>query len=556
MRLFLTLFFLLSVFVSRATDRNQLTYTLRPTYPEKGSRLIVKLELQTQNQTSTQLYVPTVWGNSQASQIFQSLKVKGGKLAVSADSSEVTITHVPGQKIILTYVFWDENDLDSAFTGETIYQPAIRTRFLTFFTNSVLFAVKDEVHAYSDCTINVKEIERMRGSVVSSFGKPDKNGNLYLKNVRNEEVQNGILVSGDYRITETTTKTGQRVTLAIRGKWAFTDADLVQLIQSTIDQQRTFWNDFSQPTFLITVSPVQLQNENSYSYTGTGLHNSFAVNATNGALTTVENLAYLFHHELMHHWIGGTILNAEDEELSYWFSEGFTDYFTRVNMLESGVIDEAGYLQLTDSIFRSHYADKRMNYHNDSIRVHFWDDSYIGKLPYNRGSLFAMLLDVHIRKATDGKDNLKTVMQHLLLTAKSDPSGAKHFHRTWLEKEVKAVSGLDIAPWIDRYVIAGEPIPISLFNEALPQQLTEKRVKVFGFGFSLDKDESGAKKILEIFPETGAATADFKVGDIIRGYDVYMQPDSDSKVLVERDGKEIWVDFHPFEWRMVPQFEK
>lgn len=555
-RLLLLLFAVFSGFALQATAQNQLIYSLQPTYPEKGSRLIVKLELQTLSQKSTQLFVPTIWGDNRASEVFKSLKIKGGKLSVSADSSEITIAHAPGQKIYLTYVFSDPNDLDSAFTDETIYEPAIRKDFLTFFTNSVLFAVKDEVHPYSDCTINVKAIERMHGAVVSSFGKPDKNGNLYLKNVRNEEVQNGILVSGDYRITETTTKTGQRVTLAIRGKWAFTDEELEQLIQSTIDQQRTFWNDFSQPTFLITVSPIQVQNDYGYSMSGTGLHHSFAVNATNGSFTTIGNLAYLFNHELMHHWIGGTILNAADEELSYWFSEGFTDYFTRVNMLESGLIDHAGYLELTDSIFRSHYADKRMNSHNDSIRVHFWDDSYIGKLPYNRGSLFALLLDAHIRKATDGKDGLKTVMQQLLAAAKANESGARQFHRNWLEKEVNSVSGLDIAPWIDRYIIAGEIIPMELYNEALPQKLTEKRCKVFGFGFSLELDDKGAKKILEVFPDTGAAEADFKPGDIIRGYDVYMQPDSESRILVDRNGQEIWIPFHPYEWRIVPQFEK
>lgn len=555
MRLNLLFFFLFTVFASLATDRNQLSYTLRPTYPEKGSRLLVKLELKTLNQQSTQLTVPSVWGSGQTSQIFQTLKVKGGKWVVNADSSAITISHAPRQKITLTYVFSDEHDTDTAFKGETIYLPAIRARFLTFFTNSVLFAVKDEGHPFSDCTINVKAIQQMHGSVASSFGKPDKNGLLYLKDVRNEEVQNGILVSGDYRITETVTKTGQRVTLAIRGKWAFNDEDLVDLIHHTIDQQRTFWNDFTQPTFLITVSPVTPENAFSLSYTGTGLHNSFAVNATNGQLTTTESLAYLFHHELMHHWIGGKIMNAADEELSYWFSEGFTDYFTRVNMRESGLIDESQYLQLTDSIFRAHYSDDRLGIHNDSIRVHFWDDSYIGKLPYNRGSLFALFLDAQISKATDGKANLKTVMQQLLIAANASSSGSKQFHRSWLEAEVKALSGLEIAPWIDRYIIAGEPIPITLFNEALPYPLTEKRCKVFGFGFSFEKDPSGKTKIQDIFPDTGAAEADFRVGDIILGYDVYMQPESDSRVIVERDGKEISIAFHPFEWRSVPQFE-
>ena len=43
-----------------------------------------------------------------------------------------------------------------------------------------------------------------------------------------------------------------------------------------------------------------------------------------------------FAHEHFHTWVGGKIRNDKQEELNYWWSEGFTDYYSRVLALRSG----------------------------------------------------------------------------------------------------------------------------------------------------------------------------------------------------------------------------
>ena len=58
---------------------------------------------------------------------------------------------------------------------------------------------------------------------------------------------------------------------------------------------------------------------NGLSYGGEGLTNSFMSYATNSSRLRLEYMRYLFMHELMHHWIGIAIENA-DEERQYWFS--------------------------------------------------------------------------------------------------------------------------------------------------------------------------------------------------------------------------------------------
>ena len=44
----------------------------------------------------------------------------------------------------------------------------------------------------------------------------------------------------------------------------------------------------------------------------------------------------LFAHEHFHSWTGGKIRNNEQEELNYWWTEGFTEYYSRVLALRSG----------------------------------------------------------------------------------------------------------------------------------------------------------------------------------------------------------------------------
>lgn len=560
MRIHFTLILLLFIPVLAHAQKspNQLTYDIVVKDIAKEGRMEVKMTLAPNGKAITVLDVPKVWGlNSNWSQL-RDVTVKGGRMKVSSDSLQLIITHSPKKKIELDYTVVNCVK-DSMADDREIYLPAIKASYMTAFTNSFLLAISDSVNPTTDCTIRFTSLPYDKlycsfsaGNLAAKDRESSVTRQIRLMNVRNAEVQNGIFVAGDYRITEATSKTGQKVALAIRGKWAFSDSELYSLIDRTMNQERLFWDDFSSPNFLITFTPTLSDHPMSQSYSGTGLHKSFAVSCTNNDRATVASLSYLFYHELMHNWIGNTILNAADEELSYWFSEGFTDYFTRVNMLASGEIDEKGYYQLIDSVFRSYYADDRLTLHNDSIKVHFWDDSYIGKIPYNRGSLFAMYLDCQIRMATSNKASLKTVMQEMLTEAIA--AGGKQFQRDWLQQEVRKQALLDITPWIDNHLISGQPITVEQYNQCLPRKLAEKQCKVFGFGFDYQKDENGDAKITVIRPETGASKADFKVGDIIRGYNVYMQPDSDSQVLVRRDGKDIWIDFHPYEWRMAPQF--
>ena len=103
--------------------------------------------------------------------------------------------------------------------------------------------------------------------------------------------------------------------------------------------QRDFWQDHSQKYFAVTMTPTH--QENGSSYQGSGLTNSFATSASNNDNLDPEGLVYLFNHELQHNWTGHTIVNQNEEE-QYWFSEGFTDYYTLKNIAKNKISDLDG----------------------------------------------------------------------------------------------------------------------------------------------------------------------------------------------------------------------
>lgn len=531
---------------------NELNYTVRFI----REQLEVRLTVNTNDCDSLVLAVPEVWGEHRKWEYLNIGKIKGAVAVISADSTRMTLFPGRNKKAEIHY------SVRGAVPGnpeqQQEYLPFVREQFLTVFAHSLFFSVEDSLRSTTDFTLTMSGIpEKYKGIVHSGFGTIYNNRPLKMYGIPNTDVQNTILVAGDYRIHEQLSATGLSVKLAVRGEWQFSDKVLLDLLVSTVDQQRNFWNDYSTKNYFVTLSPdatTDPADEYSYSAKGTGLRHSFAVTSTNGKGTTLQRLGYMFHHELMHHWIGTTIRNAADEELSYWFSEGFTDYFTYSNMRESGVISDSGYYATLDSLMKQHYGNDRCSAPNTLIREQFFTDPYIGKLPYHRGALFALLLDARIRKANED-NSLKTVMQHMLEEAKQSSGHYRVFERKWLEQEVIRLAGFSITDWIDMFIVAGKPIPPEVFNEFLEKRISEKECKVFGTGFSYEKNALGSYTITEVLSGSGAEEAGVRAGEQLTGYNIYGNTAVQSSLELIRDGETVPVGFYPFVVKKVPQFE-
>jgi predicted metalloprotease with PDZ domain len=107
------------------------------------------------------------------------------------------------------------------------------------------------------------------------------------------------------------------------------------------------------------------------------------------------------------------------EELVYWFSEGFTEYYTRLLLLRSGLMTFEEYIDNYNKVIVDYYCSPYRTEKNKRILKDYWRMGAIRKLPYQRGDILAHNWNVLIRAATGGRFSLDNMMLDLLEAAQS-----------------------------------------------------------------------------------------------------------------------------------------
>lgn len=138
-----------------------------------------------------------------------------------------------------------------------------------------------------------------------------------------------IYATGDLRIYKIVDKKNL-VYLSLHGQFDLKDQEIAFYANKIIKAQRVFFHDNDFPYYLISL----VEGDQPRHMGGTGLTHSFTAYIPQGV--DKQDYITLLAHEHLHNWIGKKIRNTSD--LNYWWSEGFTDYYSRVLALRSGVI--------------------------------------------------------------------------------------------------------------------------------------------------------------------------------------------------------------------------
>jgi predicted metalloprotease with PDZ domain len=409
------------------------------------------------------VYVPSEWASAQhAERGIDALRVAtpGARLAdVSADDSTPTegqmlrrrITHRPGAMLEVHYRLRQIADGEPSAKASTNYLPVIRPGYFEWIGwTSWVVPVVDErkvrVRVHFDGLPD-------DWNFASTFG-------LDRANVSFEgpidTFRQSIFVGGDFRLRSRPVRGGQ-VVVAVRGEWPFRDSELADRLQTIIDGERAFWADEDRHDFLVTMMPLAAE-PGVQSVNGTGLGQSFATFLT--PARSLDDLDGLFTHEYFHTW-NATGLGEfrEPEALGYWFSEGFTDYYTHLLRLRWGMLTLEGYAALYDDIYRALAALPEAELPNAEIGPRFFSEGRtVGKLPYQRGMLLAAKWDAEIRAASDGRRSLDDVMHRL---RREYLHGAKHLDAARIVAAAQAFGARDPKGDVERYIDAGARLALT-----------------------------------------------------------------------------------------------
>ena len=215
-----------------------------------------------------------------------------------------------------------------------------------------------------------------------------------------------IIASPDLRIVERPIFDGV-LRIAAVGSWSAPidrDADLVAKIVSA---QRAFWGDITGP---LTVTTVALAGAGE-GYAGVGGYRGFT-HYISAATTTPEQVRTIAH-EHIHSWIPGRLgemPEGNEEAVLYWFSEGFTEFYTQRTLLRSGIWSLDDFIHDLNNTLAAYAENTNNRQPNDWTSERFWTDPAVLRVPYMRGNLFAYLLDNQIRRASGNTIGLDQVI--------------------------------------------------------------------------------------------------------------------------------------------------
>jgi hypothetical protein len=144
---------------------------------------------------------------------------------------------------------------------------------------------------------------------------------------------------------------------------------------------------------------------------GGGVESARSFMGTFGADTDPKDLKSTLAHEMIHTFISP--LDGADGE-DQWFSEGIAVFYERQMPLRAKAIGEADFLHNLNFTAARYYTDALNATPDAEIWKHFWEDTRIRTLPYDRGSLYFAVVDSEVRRASAGRRSLDDLIFNVL----------------------------------------------------------------------------------------------------------------------------------------------
>jgi predicted metalloprotease with PDZ domain len=267
------------------------------------------------------------------------------------------------------------------------------------------------------------------------------------------------------------------------------------------------------------------------------------------------NLLGLISHEYFHAWNVKRLRPAEFMQLDYgrenytrllWFFEGFTSYYDDLMLRRAGLIDSARYLKLIGRTLNGVAAtpgqrvqsvaeasfDAWVKYYRSDENTPNATVSY-----YTKGSLIALLLDMHLRLAGESLDAL---MRRLW---KAAPGGA--VTEQLVLAEVESLGGRKLAEALAGWVHGREELPLAAALATAGIACNEEKAGwSASLGLKLSEGPVTGVQVKSVLAGSAAAAAGVSAGDELLAIDGW-------RIRRFDDAQQWGADGRPFELMLV-----
>lgn len=225
-------------------------------------------------------------------------------------------------------------------------------------------------------------------------------------------------------------------------------------------------------------------------------------------------------HELFHAW---NILKIRPKELlpydfnkaplfpTGFVAEGFTTYYGDLFLARSAVFEKEWYFNELNKLFNRHFLNfGRLNHSVVESSYDLWLDGYQPSVPnkkssiYVEGAMSSLLLDLTIRKNTNGTKSLDDVMRSLWQEYGMTGVG---YTIEDIEGITSRVAGQDMTSFFQRFVYGTEPKEdylAQMLNYVGCELLVEDSTNLVEqyFGIKVSSTESLKGKVILIAPDS------------------------------------------------------
>ena len=319
-----------------------------------------------------------------------------------------------------------------------------------------------------------------------------------------------VLAGGELRLSTRDLPDGRRMRLLCTGTLPLTDgaleSDLVALAAAQSDYLPDGW---VWPPGTAELTVVALGSQPGV-LAGSGRRGGLVLELGDGARP--DELAILIAHELFHTVNGHLLVHRPEAEFTtLWFKEGVTSWIGLVTAARAGLIGESALLDA--------WGTTLGNYHENPLATQlsawqladrFWKNPHARRLPYDKGALLGMMLDVALRDPETGRSGLSRLFRSMLVAF-----GA---HRAYGDDDLRQVAsvlgppGSEMDAFWSRFVIGAEPLPLRPVMDDLGLKWAAVSGPAPYFGFRLASDPYG-QFVSALDPHGPAALAGVRLGD-------------------------------------------
>jgi predicted metalloprotease with PDZ domain len=540
-----------------AADRCDVEYRFTARWDEKPRRFDVDLLFDAGPRTSTELTIADEWGPvHDFGRAIHGVRPIAPAAVVSHDAGKPaswTIDHPAGARVHVRYEMRnDVANVDDAtpLSHVDFYRTMLGATWFQFYGHGGLLIPQDISERPLSACLTFSGLPK-GWTFASSHGEGRRHGDAIAirTSASHDALREALFLGGDFRVHRREAQGGPLV-FALRGRWAFDDAKLVDLTARIVGAHREFWRDRF-PHYLVSLIPNRSKEGETG---GTGLYRAFAMYASDDFAVPSPSFDHLIAHEDLHTWVPRRLgASGTDEARRYWFSEGFTDYLTHRLLLASGAWTLEDYARALDGKILAYESSPARNSPNADLARGFWNDGETQRMAYTRGELIALRW---ASSMTSRGASLQDALRSLLLPSDAAEDGnreklAAQRLLAALRPHLGAQLDRDVAQLVDD----GATIPIDA--DFLGPCFLGRKVKrpLFDVGFDA-KATIASRTVTRLEADGPGEKAGLREGMKLMGLSIrFGDTERPIRLKVEEEGRTRMVEYLPHAPHPVETYE-